>query len=401
MNIALLAPRIWNTIFLDQARAWVRQGHQVAVYTEDDRGDSGRRFTRLREDGIDFWIIHGTRRHPLLAVFDRLAKPWLGRRFFTTLWAVTRFLHANRRANMMFAEGDSIGLYVAMARRFFSFRWTITLHDTLYLPIALDYPGRPQGGWQARAKMWVLHSADRVRANSPVTRDALVEAGIPEARLCLVPLHIPAWMSMDTIPNPRSWRRACRENLFRRLDLVPESRLLVTMSRLTPVKGLELAVEALAASQTENTVLLICGGDRDVPGLGSYSQHLQAIAERCGVGARVRFASEVPIEEVKDVLAAADLHLAPSLMDTFNYAVVEAALVETPSLMSNKVGAGRWIAEIGGGEVISGRDKDLWGRHIAAHLRHPPDMEGVSARCAARFDAGAIAAELLATSQAD
>lgn len=401
MNIALLAPRIWNTIFLDQARAWVRQGHQVAVYTEDDRGDSGRRFTRLREDGIDFWIIHGTRRHPLLAVFDRLAKPWLGRRFFTTLWAVTRFLYDNRQADMVFAEGDSIGLYVAMARRFFSFRWTVTLHDTLYLPIALDYPGRPQGGWRARAKMWVLRSADKVRANSPVTRDALIEAGIPASKLYLVPLHIPAWMGMDSVADLGPWRHACREKLLRQLGLKPESRLLVTMSRLTPVKGLELAVEALAASKTKNTVLLICGGDRQVPGLGSYSQHLRALAGRCGGEVRLRFAGDVPIEDVKEVLAAADLHLAPSLMDTFNYAVVEAALVETPSLMSDKVGAGPWIAELGAGEVIPGRDAIRWGARIAAHLRHPPGMQGVSARCAARFDAETVAAQLLATSLAN
>jgi len=395
MKVALLAPRIWNTIFLDQARAWVRQGHEVAVYTEDDRGDSGRRFTRLRDDGIEFWIIHGTRRHPLLALADRFAKPWLGRRFFTTLWAVIRFLQANRNADAVFAEGDSIGLYAAIARRFFTFRWMVTLHDTLYLPIALDYPGRPQGGWQARAKMWVLHSADWVRANSPVTRDALLEAGVAADKLRLVPLHIPGWMGMDAVADLTTWRCSCRESLFRHLGLATDARLLVTMSRLTPVKGLELAIEALAACGRSDTVLLICGGDRDVPGLGSYRCHLQALADRLGIGSQVRFAGEVPIEEVKKTLAAADLHLAPSLMDTFNYAVIEAALVQTPSLMSDKVGAGPWIAELGGGEILAGRDAGQWSARIATNLDSPPDLAGLSARCTSRFQVDTIAANLL------
>lgn len=400
MKLALLAPRVWDTIFYDQAVALARLGHEVAVYTEDDRAPSGARFTLIRENGVDFWAIHGSRRNPWTWLLDRLAKPWLGRRFFTTFVAIVRFLRRHRDADLVLVEGDWIGVFAALARRLVRFRWLVTVHDTLHLPIRLDYAGRPRSRWLTRAKMWVLHNADVIRANSPVTRDALVEAGCDPARIVLVPLHVLRWMRLEGVADLPAWRARCRRELRARYGIPPDAQLLVTMCRLTPVKGLELAVEALAAAGDADLHLLICGGDREVPGLGSYRDHLARLAERLGVGGATHFAGNVPIAEVKQVLAAADLHLAPSLMDTFNYGVVEAALVETPSLMSDKVGAAPWIAELGGGEVVPGRDPAAWAARIRAMTATARVADGeLGRRCLERFSPERIAAELVAAAE--
>jgi glycosyltransferase involved in cell wall biosynthesis len=400
LKLALLAPRIWDTIFYDQACALARLGHQVVVYTEDDRAPSGARFTVQRENGVEFWVIHGSRRNPWTWAFDRLAKPWLGRRFFTTLTAIIRFLRRHRDADAVFVEGDWIGVFAAIARGWVPFRWLVTVHDTLNLPIHLDYPGRPRSGWQMRAKMWVLNSAGLVRANSPVTRDALVEAGCDPARIVLVPLHIPRWMRLEDVADLAAWRGRCRQAVRPSYGIPLEAKLLVTMCRLTPVKGLELAVEALAAVGDPDYQLLVCGGDRDVPELGSYRDHLSRLAERLGVGGRTHFSGNVPISEVKRILAAADLHLAPSVFDTFNYAVVEATLVETPSLMSDKVGAAGWIAELGGGEVLASREPAAWGARIRSMTLASWPVDGeLSRRCLERFSPDGIATELVAAVQ--
>ena len=182
MKIGIVAPGIWNSIHLDMAQALGALGHDVAIYTEDARATSGARFLRFREGRLDFFVIHHLRRNPWTWMFDRLAKPWLGRRFFTTLAAMARYFSATRDCDLYFVEGDWIGFFAAIIARFIPFRWVVCIHDSDYLRIPLAFPGRPASRWKEAVKLWVLESADLVRANSFVTRDALIAGGCAPAR---------------------------------------------------------------------------------------------------------------------------------------------------------------------------------------------------------------------------
>jgi hypothetical protein len=96
VKIGIVAPGIWNSVFVDTARTLARQGHEVAVCTDSVRAPSGRRLLRLKEDGVIYYVIHPSRRNPWLWPFDKLAKPVFGRRLFTTLWALYRYFGATR-----------------------------------------------------------------------------------------------------------------------------------------------------------------------------------------------------------------------------------------------------------------------------------------------------------------
>jgi glycosyltransferase involved in cell wall biosynthesis len=154
--------------------------------------------------------------------------------------------------------------------------------------------------------------------------------------------------------------------------------LLVTMCRVTWVKRLELAVEALAAAlpQRPQLWLAVCGGDRNLPGPRQLCQRtLRAVAERLGVAHRLLLPGDVESLRVKEFLAAADLQLAPSWVDTFNYGVVEAALVGTWSLMSTGVGATPWIVDYGAGQRGGVPSRQAWAAAILAALAAPPTQE--------------------------
>lgn len=114
---------------------------------------------------------------------------------------------------------------------------------------------------------------------------------------------------------------------------------------------------------------MICGGDRIIPGVGSYRQHLERIAVEEGVAERVIFTGNIDIRVVKGYLAAADLQLAPSVIDTFNYGVLEAALVNTHTLASEMVGAGPWVQDAGSATIVQGRDPEVWGSAIHARFQ--------------------------------
>ena len=397
MKIGIVAPGIWGSVFVDTAKTLVQQGHEVAVYTDSVRAASGRTFLRLKEDGVDYFVLHPSRRNPWLWPLDKLAKPVFGRRLFTTLWALYRYIRATRDRDVYLVESDWMGLFVGLIRHLRRFCWIVGVHDTDHLDIAIDYAGRPQVRWMRRVKLWVLRSCDGVRANSFVTRDALVEGGVPAERITVIPLHIPATrLPREHLP---SFRPAARRQILQRHALPEDTRLLMVMCRLAPVKGIELAVQALphVLRQYPSTRLMICGPDRPLPGGGSYRGKLEAEAGRCAVGDRLIFPGNIELEELRLYLAAADLHLAPSLIDTFSYSVVDAAMAGTRSVVSDKVGVAHWMLQAGAGVVLGRRDPLLWAEAIRAELSTPPgaeQMDGFVREFAALLDCGRITAEL-------
>jgi len=397
VKIGIVAPGIWNSIHLDMAQALGALGHAVAIYTEDARAPSGARFLRLREGRLDFFVIHHLRRNPWTWLFDRLAKPWLGRRFFTTLVAMARYFSATRDCDVYFVEGDWIGFFAAILARFMPMRWVVCIHDSDYLRLPLSFPGRPASRWKEAVKLWVLKSADLVRANSFVTRDALIAAGCAPERIRVVPLHVTGWMRIDAITDMPAFKARARAQVLAEWRIPPGERLLITMCRLVPVKGLDLAIRgfARAARRRAGLRLMICGGDRVVPGIGSYRDHLAAVAAEEGVAAQVIFTGNIDIREVKRYLAAADLQLAPSVIDTFNYGMIEAAMVETYTIASDMVGAGPWVKDVGAAAIVAGRDPEAWGRAIDGFLANgvPPFAGGA---ITAQLEPQRIAAMLLA-----
>lgn len=345
MKIGLIATGIWGSIHLEMARELQRLGHVIRIYTEDNRAPSGMRFSRFTEDGLDFWVIHAFRRNPWTWLPDRLFKYWLGRRFFTSLVAIARFIRANRDCDVFVVESDWLGFFVALATRFLPVRWVVGIHDTDYLDAPIRYPGRPKSRWRTAVQRWVLLRADCVRANSRFTRDALLAGGCPSQKLVVVPLHAPRRMLPSTGIPLTEFRARARQVWRPRCGVSEDALMLATMCRLTPVKHLELAVDSLTELRRRgvDVWLVLFGGDRNLPGIGSYAAKLRERADSGGAGDRLVIAGEVIPEEVMYALAAADLHLAPSWADTFNFAVVEAALVGTPSLLSLNVGAAPWL----------------------------------------------------------
>lgn len=393
MRIGLIATGIWGSIHLEMARELQRLGHVVRIYTEDNRAPSGMRFSRFTEDGLDFWVIHAFRRNPWTWLPDRLFKYWLGRRFFTSLVAIARFIRANRDCDVFVVESDWLGFFVALATLSLPVRWVVGIHDTDYLDAPIRYPGRPHSRWRSAVQRWVLGRAAAVRANSPFTRDALLAGGCPPQKIAVVPLHVPQRMLPPSTP-PLAEFRALSRRAWRTKLGVPEGTLmLATMCRLTPVKHLELAVDTLVELRRRDVDawLVLYGGDRKLPGIGSYAEQLAARAGQGGAGERLVLAGEVPPAQVREALAAADLHLAPSWADTFNFAVVEAALVGTPSLVSPQVGATPWLGAAA--RVIAGEDPVDW---AAAVLPAPTPDEAERLRIADELSVGSVAMQLVA-----
>lgn len=394
MKIGHLAAGLWRSVHLDTAKALHRLGQDVQVYTEDKRVPTIARFSRLDEDGIAIWGIHDERRNPWLWLPDRLGKPFLGgRRFFTTLFAIWRYLRRTR-CDVYMVEGDGLGIFLALLSKVMKFRWVQCVHDHEHFGVLLGYPGEPSNPARTRLKLWMMRQADAIRANSRVTRDIMVQAGLDPAAITVIPLHYTPRMRVEG--DLAEFRRAARADIRARHGLPPACPLVVALCRLTPFKGLDLAVRAfaLARQRHADARFVICGGDRQVPGVGSYRALLEKLAAELGIADAILFAGNIEPTEVKRYYAAADLHLVPSYIETFNYSAVESALTGTRTLMTDRIGSGPWLDEFGAALVVPGREPADYGAAMVRALE-TPFGEDAALAVARRTEAG-LAVDTLA-----
>jgi len=398
MKIGIVAPGIWRSVHLDMAKALYNRGHQLLVYTEDARIPNSNHLHCLEEDGLVIYGIHHERRNAWLWIIDRIFKPLLGRRFFTTLFAIYKYLKKTR-CDIYIVEGDWTGFFTAICSLFISIRWVVSIHDHENFGVLYGYPGEPNNWVRRLIKKWVLKRATAVRVNSYVTGGVVVASGIPKHKVHVIALHCtPRMLATEKIGDLRD---ISDREIKTRHKIPNDSKVVLIACRLTPFKGLELSLHAFAAAVplASKGYLLVCGGDRQVVGLGSYKQYLQNLLDHYGkeVTSRVKFVGNVPANEMRKYYAAAHVHLVSSYVETFNYSALEAALVGTPTILTDKIGSGAWLEELGCAEVVPGREVDMYAAAISKYLSKPinsEDRQHIVNKTAERFSAANLSGEI-------
>lgn len=139
---------------------------------------------------------------------------------------------------------------------------------------------------------------------------------------------------------------------------------LVYVGRIVEVKGVDLAVDALASLPEEATLAIYGRGDDD------YEAALRARADRLGVGGRVTF-QRVPREEIPAAYAAGDVTLFPVRWgEPFGLVPLESMAVGRPVIASGRGGSGEILQDgencliadpADGPEALAGRIRELAG----------------------------------------
>ncbi|MBN1455823.1 MAG: glycosyltransferase family 4 protein [Methanomicrobia archaeon] len=164
-------------------------------------------------------------------------------------------------------------------------------------------------------EMQLLKTADRIIANSHYTRAELEAVGIPGSIITVshpgydLPFSNTTWASA---PRPARDRIALK---------------LLTVANITPLKGLDMLIEALARLSDPALTLDIVGDEhRDL----RYSQRLKASVARYGLETRVRFHGQQPPDKLARFYADADILVLPSHCEAFGIVVAEAMAFGLP-----------------------------------------------------------------------
>ena len=144
-------------------------------------------------------------------------------------------------------------------------------------------------------------------------------------------------------------------------DVPAGARVLLAVARLTPQKGIDLAVRALA-TLPEDTVLVVLGE-------GPERARLEALARELGVGRRVFLPGRVP--DVAAWLRRASLLVHPVRWEGFGLGVLEAMLAGLPVVATNVSSLPELVVDGETGLLVQPDDPSALALGIARALGEP------------------------------
>jgi glycosyltransferase involved in cell wall biosynthesis len=156
-----------------------------------------------------------------------------------------------------------------------------------------------------------------------------------------------------------------------KLGLPLDSRILLSLGRLTPFKGYHHAIEALPViqqSSTQPVALVIMGGSVDnkyTPGEERYRARLLAQARALSIENSVFFRPALAHSEINLAYSAADIQLIMSEHEPFGLTALEAMACGTPVVATNSGGPRSFITHNVTGSLVDVRNPN----RIASYVR--------------------------------
>lgn len=169
----------------------------------------------------------------------------------------------------------------------------------------------------------------RVICNSRLIAQELQDYyALPASKIALI------YNGVDTAHFHPERAASLRQDARARLGLAPSTPLLLFVGSGFARKGVPTLLHALARMRRQEAQLLVVGADRKLAAM-------QRLANRLGLGARVRFTG--PLKEVLPCYGAADAFVLPTLYDPGPNAALEAMSCGLPVVTSLSCGARDWI----------------------------------------------------------
>lgn len=157
--------------------------------------------------------------------------------------------------------------------------------------------------------------------------------------------------------------------------------LMLFVGRIQPLKGLDIAIEALAQLSNTSTRLMIVGGASGKQG-ASEVERLEGLIRERGVTDRVEFVDPQPHYALSTYYRAADVVVMPSRSESFGLVALEAAACGIPVVAAGVGGLRTLVRDGVTGYLIEGRDPADYASAIDRILSDPARAAGMAAAAA-------------------
>jgi glycosyltransferase involved in cell wall biosynthesis len=168
--------------------------------------------------------------------------------------------------------------------------------------------------------------------------------------------------------------------------------VLLYVGRISREKGLEFLIDSFARVTERNpqTVLVLVGR-------GPHVKAVQELVQSLRIQDRVIFTGAVPNDQVPHFMAAADLFVFPSRLETQGLVLIEAMATGTPVIALHATGSDDVLADTGAGVLVE-PDEAAFAEAILGTLADPDrlaTMGQAARRAAQRYSVPALTEQLL------
>ncbi len=399
MKILYLHPRAWTGEY-PVLVALRERGHELCVLEENRQLTAARQLTPDFEQPGDriatLWFNPRRGAERLLTLpWDRYyRRAFEGRNLAHRAWVIAAAARLFKPDVIVTSDGFSYAVPAAWLRQRGKLRPPLVV--SFIGGDILDFPeaqvGKRRTPPVTRLIRSVITAADLLRPVSPLVARTLLAEGAAEAKLRICPSHLVA--DAATLDAIFAARDAIRARIRAARGIAADAPTIVTLSGNLRGKGLHLLAEVwphvLAA--IPGARWLLCG-----PADPWLAEAVWPRLVATGVAATVLACGPLTGSSVFEHLAAADLHVNPSLGESLNMVTVEAAAVGTPTVGSDLAGIADWITRFAAGSVVPAGEAGPLADAIIRALGDPQRLAGQSLAgrgMAAEFGLERIAGQL-------
>jgi D-inositol-3-phosphate glycosyltransferase len=228
--------------------------------------------------------------------------------------------------------------------------------------------------WRDRAEAEVIGCSDAICVSCPEEERQFRRLyGTPSGRIEIVP---PAVEHAFFSPGHRGGARTA-------MGLPPDRPVVLFVGRIQPLKGPDVAINALAALAHTDAVLVVVGGASGAQG-HEEAEHTHRLVDELGLGDRVLFVEPQPHHILSSFYRAADVVIVPSRSESFGLVALEAAACGVPVVASAVGGLLNIVHDGVTGWLVEGRDPIRFARAIDRVLDDPVGAAAMGAAAAVR-----------------
>ena len=181
----------------------------------------------------------------------------------------------------------------------------------------------------------MVSGAARLIATSDHESEDIVKYGVARQRV-FVRRHGVNLEEFNELPT--------RGFLRQELGLSPDTHIVLFLGRISPMKQLDILIQAFAALDISEAFLLIAGPDEG----DGYKESLDHVVSETGVSDRIRFLGPLYGTEKLQALVDADQLVMSSHSESWGHAGAEAIAAGTPVIVTDKCGLATYVRDRAG-----------------------------------------------------
>ena len=225
----------------------------------------------------------------------------------------------------------------------------ITMFHTLALAKEMALGKKSELLHRKKIEAEIIKNVDSIICSSPHEKDLINRfAEVPDNKIHIIPLAVD-----DNVFHPNDMKL-----VRKKLNIAPDIKIIMSISRLDPVKGLDILIKAVARINNRSNIRLFIIGGADSP--SAYQIYLRKLVQDLNLSKNVEFLGAVAHGDLPKYYAVADIIAIPSHYESFGLVTLEAFASAKPVVASNTGGLASVIKnEINGLLVEPGNVEEL------------------------------------------